>query len=234
MLTIKKILHSTALAAAISLAAASALPAAAAVTVGNNDSGNCYPFSCFPSDNGTTYQQIYSATAFSGITSFNQISFFGHSEYLGLPMDTASYRITFSTSSKAVNGLSGVGSENVGADSQLFSIVNVSGNMPSVLSFTGATFTYDPSLGNLLMQVDVLTPLPLGQYQSFFQADYTGTDTQRYYAYNGSPEGTVGNGALRTEFSNVSAVPEPETYAMMIAGLALLGFAARRRKQKTA
>jgi hypothetical protein len=32
--------------------------------------------------------------------------------------------------------------------------------------------------------------------------------------------------------SNVVAVPEPETYAMLLAGLGLLGFAARRRKQK--
>ncbi len=32
----------------------------------------------------------------------------------------------------------------------------------------------------------------------------------------------------------VSAVPEPETYAMMLAGLGLLGFAARRRKQNSA
>ena len=32
----------------------------------------------------------------------------------------------------------------------------------------------------------------------------------------------------------VAAVPEPETYAMMLAGLGLLGFAARRRKQKAA
>ena len=31
-----------------------------------------------------------------------------------------------------------------------------------------------------------------------------------------------------------SAVPEPETYAMLLAGLGLLGFAARRRKQKLA
>ncbi len=34
--------------------------------------------------------------------------------------------------------------------------------------------------------------------------------------------------------TSVSAVPEPETYAMMLAGLGLLGFAARRRKQAQA
>jgi hypothetical protein len=40
-------------------------------------------------------------------------------------------------------------------------------------------------------------------------------------------DGDVGNGVA-------APVPEPETYAMMLAGLGLLGFMARRRKQKAA
>jgi len=31
---------------------------------------------------------------------------------------------------------------------------------------------------------------------------------------------------------NVSAVPEPETYAMMLAGLGMMGFMVRRRRQQ--
>jgi hypothetical protein len=43
------------------------------------------------------------------------------------------------------------------------------------------------------------------------------------------------NGTEQEGFDNVSvtAVPEPETWAMLLAGLGLLGFAARREKQKT-
>ena len=45
-----------------------------------------------------------------------------------------------------------------------------------------------------------------------------------FLSFNGTEIGSPGLIA--------AAVPEPETYAMMLAGLGLLGFAARRRKQK--
>ena len=45
--------------------------------------------------------------------------------------------------------------------------------------------------------------------------------------------GTVVANAWNGDFQlNVSAVPEPETYAMILAGLGLMGFVARRRKQE--
>jgi hypothetical protein len=43
--------------------------------------------------------------------------------------------------------------------------------------------------------------------------------------------GTVGFDNL--EYGVLTAVPEPETYAMMLAGLGLMGWVGRRRKQKT-
>ena len=42
---------------------------------------------------------------------------------------------------------------------------------------------------------------------------------------------TASNGGGEIRGFLVSAVPEPETYAMLLAGLGPLGFSARRRKQ---
>ena len=41
---------------------------------------------------------------------------------------------------------------------------------------------------------------------------------------------TITSGAAVTGDAAIATIPEPETYAMMLAGLALIGFLARRRK----
>ena len=51
-----------------------------AVTVGVANDGNCYPFMC--NDSGSSvgpsihYQQVYAASAFSGLTQINSLTFF--------------------------------------------------------------------------------------------------------------------------------------------------------------
>lgn len=59
-----------------------------------------------------------------------------------------------------------------------------------------------------------------------------GNNTLQFVVTNWAQNGGNPTG-LRVEFtsSNVAAVPEPETYAMMLAGLGLVGVIARRRKQ---
>ncbi len=51
---------------------------------------------------------------------------------------------------------------------------------------------------------------------------------------SGTLTGTSGVYGVSVNFNSTTApIPEPETYAMMLAGLGLMGFVARRRKQKT-
>ena len=52
-----------------------------------------------------------------------------------------------------------------------------------------------------------------------------------YYAVKGVGAG-IGEQGLYTLTSQITPVPEPETYALMLAGLAAVGFIARRRSSK--
>ena len=45
--------------------------------------------------------------------------------------------------------------------------------------------------------------------------------------------GGFGGGSLSLTYTYAAAVPEPETYALMLAGLAMVGVAAKRRRKNT-
>ena len=60
---------------------------------------------------------------------------------------------------------------------------------------------------------------------------WTGSPAGSYYlAVGGLSNGT--QGGIYSGAISVTAVPEPETYAMMLAGLGALGFLARRRRNR--
>jgi microcystin-dependent protein len=65
----------------------------------------------------------------------------------------------------------------------------------------------------------------LGAGGNFFVGELLGTDTNTL---------TVANLAAHDHTLPTVAIPEPESYSMLLAGLSLLAWAARRRKQKAA
>lgn len=86
------------------------------------------------------------------------------------------------------------------------------------------------------------TVTPFGASLGLVNSDVNGNFSHNYFSstggmtvvdlFNGDPQIPL-TLAFRGTITNVGVVPEPETYAMLLAGLGLLGIAARRRKQKT-
>ena len=236
------------------------VPAANAdITFDYSNSGNCFPFGgCPPSNTNIEYQQLYSHYTF-GLEplEITGISFKPDqskpSAFDSIPIE---FTLTLSTTQTQAGNVPGDPfnkpittsfSENLGTNTQ----VVFSGT--AVLSYSGdnvfyiyITFTtpnlYDPTQGNLLVGVsDINGNIPflgfaagnsilLSRYYNNILGDAPNIDFE------------VGYG-LATNFTSVSSptpapfpeipvtpVPEPETYGMLLAGLGLIGFVKKRRK----
>lgn len=205
-----------------------ATPAGAAITVGNDDSGNCYPFGCGAYDGLTEYQEVYMASAFPGPLSFSSVSFGQNSPGL---MDSATYTVSFYLTSATVTTLSSDLSSNEGTLLGTLGTFTLGGAMPAVLTLNGTAINYNPSMGNLLMDVVISDPTAYNGYESFFNADYTQVNVAR--AWNSTTYGNFSaeDGALQTTFGSV---PESSTWAMMLLGFVGLGFVGYRRTRKAA
>jgi len=199
---------------------------ATTVFIGTADtlSGNAFPFG----GGGTTYQQVYAASDFSGLIDISGISFFRTSQFSS-PTDTianATYTIKLSYSANAVNALdTSVFSNNVGAGLVTFGTYVLSG----VLVGSGITFTqnnsdfiYNPSNGPLLLEIDLSSIGTSGSASLDAMNGDAGGLFSRAHNFGGG----FSDFGLVTQFTS-SAVPEPGTVGFVALGAGL--FLLRRR-----
>ena len=191
------------------------------ITIGEPvTSQNCIPLGgCY---GGSNYQQIYSSSAFPTALSIGTIDFF-QTRMVGGTLSSGTFAFYLSSTSTAVTGLDlSSFDNNLGSDNQLFGVFTLTGGpAPSVLSFSGTPFSYDPTLGNLLLDIRV--------------TGYSGSLNPSYYDASHNPSysrmweigaGSVGYG-LVTRYSTTS-VPEPSTLLLLSGGLGLVAVLRKR------
>jgi hypothetical protein len=197
----------------------------------------------FGTTTGQRYQQVYSSSSFSSFGSvlfIDQIAFRvngnqGNVSNFSIP----NIQLNLSTTSQAVDGLSSTFASNVGTNDIIvfngaIGPLNLTGNMspnPFDLVFNLSTpFSYDPSAGNLLLDVRRASG---GSFAIFDVVTTTGDAVSRVAGPSGnvnSLSGATSTSGLVTQF-NVAAVPEPSTYAMMFLGLGAIAFVGWKRKR---
>lgn len=185
------------------------------ITVGVANTGNCYPFMCNESGVSegvsTRYQQVYSASAFNGVTEISSLSF-SYAEQFGGPSTVlpGNYQVSLSTTRASLGGLSAELASNVGADNtQIFN--GALGGVDASPSFTigsSTPFVYDPARGNLLVDIIVTNQRvqpndgPNGT-NGYIDADSTGAQMTRALVRT-SLGPTVDSSGLVTVFNQSS------------------------------
>lgn len=222
--------------AAIAAACAAGAQAGTYIVGAGANSGNCFPFGCTRIGSGyasTLYQQVYASSDFGGPLSITGLTFYD-SNFPSSPLNSGTYTISLSTTSAQVDNLNTTNfAQNIGADNAVL----FSGALPSLtpggsftLPFTGA-FNYNPSNGNLLVNVDISGPVDGNAYLNSYAGDANGIFSR---ADNFGSAFYTGYG-LETGFVTLAGgVPEPATWAMMLVGLGGLGVAMRSRRRRVA
>jgi hypothetical protein len=218
--------------AAIGLALFGAmLSPASAVVIGSADANpnhsNAAPFGNLQA--AYYYQQVYDDSAFSAPLNINELTFYNSVTPGGTP-DLGDFRIYLASTANPVMGIVNNIPDNLAAATLVYD-----GALPALSSgkldiLLSQSFHHDPSLGDNLLLIVAKFDFIGSSSPIFFDSDTTGTITSsRHYSGPNGPAGNLKTG-LVTGFNDAVAVPEPSTWALMILGIAGVGFLAFRRK----
>ena len=154
-------------------------------------------------------------------------------------MASGTFQLSLSTTSAAVGSLDTSSLDNnLGSDNQLFSTVVLAGGAaPMALAFSGTPFDYDPADGNLLLDIQVVdffhpctNPGALEPECAFYdaRAGLAPGAFSRAQDWTSSGGATADNAGLVTTF----LIPEPSTFALLLAGLVFLSRASGRHQPR--
>lgn len=151
----------------------------------------------------------------------------GNAQGLKLTGDGTSALQVFSVDGNLLGGRNEIALNNIPSFASI--VLNVSGANTGLHNLDSSS-PFDPYAGRVVLNFFEATKVTLDHTapHASILAPLATVESSHF----GHITGTVVANAWNGEFQmNVSAVPEPETYAMMLAGLGLMGFVARRRKQ---
>ncbi|MEO8301770.1 MAG: PEPxxWA-CTERM sorting domain-containing protein, partial [Rhizomicrobium sp.] len=216
-------------AAAMALFFGAALAPAHAVVIGTTDTNpnhsNSAPFGSLQAS--YFYQQVYDDGAFNAPITINELTFY-NSITPGGSVVPGAFRIYLASTSQAVMGIVN-NIPDLAAATLVFD-----GALPAVSAgrldiMLSQSFAYDPSSGSNLLLIVKNFNFSAGA-PMFLDSDTTGAITSsRHYSGPNGPSGNLKSGLI-TGFNDAVAVPEPSTWAMMILGIAGIGFLAMRRR----
>ncbi len=192
----------------------------------------------FPFGSGvgfTTFQQVYSASLFSGPIDIAAISLYNTRGTGNFQVGT--FNLFLSTTTVASTAVTNNPAANRTGPLQAFTSVTYAANTPAptITTFEGTAFSYNPMSGNLLFEVQ-FTPVGFNTNPAFFDrvqtADPartmvgTASTSSPFFGTRGSP-----NSGFVTTFTAAAApVPEPTTWMLLVLGLSGLAIMSVRRR----